>query len=501
MSTKMIYQPVFGRYVLLKRIAKGGMAEIFRAMSYGAEGFMKLVAIKRIRPELSRDFHFIDMFINEAKIVSNLSHPNIVQIFDFGRIEDALYHCMEYVHGKNLLDILRAMKERGPSAVIELACTILLEVLNGLEQAHRQKDALGKHLNIIHRDMSPANIIVSYDGEVKIADFGIAKAAQTTIQTMGGVVKGKYKYMSPEQARGETVDQRTDIFSVGICLYEMLTLKEMYGGTSGVQLLERVRLADYKPPRELNPAIPKDLDSILLKALAKDREKRFATADEWRDVLTEYLEEERLHLSRQWLAEFMNELFGKSIESERQQLAEEFKLADDLRPDAAPTEPKDAKFGDMLKTIQIKPDEDVTKSPVKVAQERTVRVSLEELEAIKKESSGPKPLPSMPSQVQTAEAEQTAADQAETDASLSPTESSGPKPAPQRSEAPTRGEIPSAKSVEETEILPPPTEQAAPAKKSSGAWRVILYITLFILYGGLVFLIYSYFNQLGWELF
>jgi serine/threonine protein kinase len=368
MPTQMIYQPVFGRYVLLKRIAKGGMAEIFRAMSYGAEGFMKLVAIKRIRPELSRDFHFIDMFINEAKIVSNLSHPNIVQIFDFGRIEDALYHCMEYVHGKNLLDILRAMKERGPSAVIELACTILLEVLNGLDQAHRQKDALGTPLNIIHRDMSPANIIVSYEGEVKIADFGIAKAAQTTIQTMGGVVKGKYKYMSPEQARGETVDQRTDVFSAGICLYEMLTLREMYGGTSGVQLLERVRQAEYKKPRELNPAIPAELDAILLKALARDRERRYATAGEWRDELAEYLEEHRLQLSRRWLAEFMTELFGASIESERRQMAEEFKLAEDLRPDAAPTEPGSVR------------------SPVKVASERTVRVSLEELEAIKKES-------------------------------------------------------------------------------------------------------------------
>jgi serine/threonine protein kinase len=494
MSTKMIYQPVFGRYVLLKRIAKGGMAEIFRAMSYGAEGFMKLVAIKRIRPELCRDYHFIDMFINEAKIVSNLSHPNIVQIFDFGRIEQALYHCMEYVHGKNLLDILRAMKERGPSAVIELGCTILLEVLNGLDQAHRQQDALGKPLNIIHRDMSPANIIVSYDGEVKIADFGIAKAAQTTIQTMGGIVKGKYKYMSPEQAQGETVDQRTDIFSAGICLYEMLTLREMYGGTSGVKLLERVRQCDYKMPRRINPAIPKELDAILLKALDKDRDKRFSTAAEFRDVLTEYLEEQRLQLSRQWLAEFMGELFKTSIDTERQQLAEEFKLAEDLRPDAAPTEPGQAK------------------SPVKVASERTVRVSLEELEAIKKESSGPKPLPGPPSQVETAEMEQTAADMADTDLTPAP-----PAPDQQpkeeevvplepqikepRSEAQTRGEIPSVKTADDTALLPPPNAQAEPAKKSSGTWRVILYIVLFLLYGGLIFLLYSFFTQSGVVLF
>ena len=493
MPTPMLYNPVFGRYVLLKRIAKGGMAEIYRAMSYGAEGFMKLVAIKRIRPELSRDFHFIDMFINEAKIVSNLSHPNIVQIFDFGRIEEALYHCMEYVHGKNLLDILRAMKERGPSAVIELACTILLEVLNGLDQAHRQQDALGKPLNIIHRDMSPANIIVSYEGEVKIADFGIAKAAQTTIQTMGGIVKGKYKYMSPEQAQGETVDQRTDIFSAGICLYEMLTLREMYGGTSGVKLLERVRQCDYKMPRRINPAIPKELDSILLKALDKDRDKRFQTADEFRDALTEYLDEHRLQLSRQWLAEFMGELFKASIETERQALAEEFKRAEERRPDAAPTEPGQAK------------------APVKVASERTVRVSIEELEAIAKESSGPKPAPS---QVETAESEQTAADMADTDLTPAP---KAPEQQPKeeeevvplepqvkepRSEAPTRGEIPSVKTADDTALLPPqPEKPKVPAKKQSKALRILLYILMFILYGGLIFLLYSYFTQMGLELF
>jgi serine/threonine protein kinase len=487
MPTKMIYQPVFGRYVLLKRIAKGGMAEIFRAMSYGAEGFMKLVAIKRIRPELCRDYHFIDMFINEAKIVSNLSHPNIVQIFDFGRIEQALYHCMEYVHGKNLLDILRAMKERGPSAVIELGCTILLEVLNGLDQAHRQQDALGKPLNIIHRDMSPANIIVSYDGEVKIADFGIAKAAQTTIQTMGGIVKGKYKYMSPEQAQGETVDQRTDIFSAGICLYEMLTLREMYGGTSGVKLLERVRQCDYKMPRRINPAIPKELDAILLKALDKDRDKRFSTAAEFRDVLTEYLEEQRLQLSRQWLAEFMGELFKTSIDTERQQLAEEFKLAEDLRPDAAPTEPGQAK------------------SPVKVASERTVRVSIEELEAIAKESSGPKPAPS---QIETA------ADMADTDLTPAP---SPPDQQPKeeevvplepqikepRTEAQTRGEIPSVKTADDTALIPPPPEKpkAPPKKKRSKALRVLMWIAVVILYGGLVFLVLSFMQQSGLELF
>jgi serine/threonine-protein kinase len=403
---------------------------------------------------------------------------------------------MEYVHGKNLLDILRAMKERGPSAVIELGCTILLEVLNGLDQAHRQQDALGKPLNIIHRDMSPANIIVSYDGEVKIADFGIAKAAQTTIQTMGGIVKGKYKYMSPEQAQGETVDQRTDIFSAGICLYEMLTLREMYGGTSGVKLLERVRQCDYKMPRRINPAIPKELDAILLKALDPDRDKRFSTAAEFRDVLTEYLEEQRLQLSRQWLAEFMGELFKTSIDTERQQLGEEFKLAEDLRPDAAPTEPGQAK------------------SPVKVASERTVRVSIEELEAIAKESSGPKPVPS---KVETAEMEQTAADMADTDLTPAPP---APLPAaekkeeeevvplePQvkepRTEAQTRGEIPSVKTADDTALLKPPPDKPKepPKKKPSKVLRVFLYILMFILYGGLIFLLYSYFTQMGLELF
>jgi serine/threonine protein kinase len=263
----------------------------------------------------------------------------------------------------------------------------------------------------------------------------------------------------------------------------------MYGGTSGVQLLERVRKGDYKMPRHLNPAIPRELDAILLKALAKDRDQRFQTASEFRDALAEYLEEHRLQLSRQWLAEFINELFSKSIQIERQQLAEEFKLAEDLRPDAAPTQPGPKK------------------TPMKVASERTVRVSLEELEAIKKESSGPKPIPS---QVQTEESKQTDADRVETDLTPAPPVPEPPSPEPSaqapeeppKSEAPTRGEIPSVKSLDETAILPPPREKPKrPEKKPGGALRVVLYIVMLLLYGGLVFLLYSYFDQLGWELF
>jgi hypothetical protein len=310
------------------------MAEIFRAMSFGAEGFKKLVAIKRILPELSKDHQFVDMFINEAKIVANLNHPNIVQTFDFGNIEGQLYHCMEYVHGKNLSDIICNMLGEDPATTVEPACYIMLEVLNGLEQAHRQSDSLGSFLNIIHRDISPSNILVSYDGEVKIADFGIAKAAQTTVNTVGGMVKGKYRYLSPEQGKGEPLDQRTDIFSLGICFYETLTLKEMYAEASGLLALEQVTTAKFKKPREVNPAIPEALEKILLKALARDREDRYASAGEFREALVGFMGEHKIHLSRNWLSKFMLDRFSRSLGAERAQLAQEDQLAEQLRPEA-----------------------------------------------------------------------------------------------------------------------------------------------------------------------
>ena len=325
----------FGRYVLLKRIAIGGMAEIFRAMAYGAEGFEKLVAIKRMLPHLSSDHQFVDMFVNEAKLAANLNHVNIVPIYDFGCIENMLFLSMEYVHGKDISEITRKIKSRRLRTPVELACHIFIDVLNGLHNAHNQRDRFGKPINIVHRDMSPPNIIVSYDGEVKIADFGIAKAARSKAQTSSGVLKGKYSYMSPEQARGKPLDHRTDIFSLGICFYEMLTLTEMFIGHSELEVLRKVREASFKPPTQLNPAIPKELEAILNRALKRNPEERYPSAADWRNELEGFLVSKNLRFSTSGLSGFMHDMFKEDIAQEEAHLTKEAELAEKLRPEAS----------------------------------------------------------------------------------------------------------------------------------------------------------------------
>jgi serine/threonine protein kinase len=344
--------------VLLKRIAIGGMAEIFRAMAYGAEGFEKLVAIKRMLPHLSSDHQFVDMFVNEAKLAANLNHVNIVPIYDFGCIENMLFLSMEYVHGKDISEITRKIKSRRLRTPVELACHIFIEVLNGLHNAHNQRDRFGKPLNIVHRDMSPPNIIVSYDGEVKIADFGIAKAARSKAQTSSGVLKGKYSYMSPEQARGKPLDHRTDIFSLGICFYEMLTLSEMFIGHSELEVLRKVREASFKPPTQLNPAVPKELEAIVLRALKKDPEDRYPSAADWRNELEGFLVSKNLRFSTSGLSGFMHDMFKEDITKEERDLSQEAKLAEKLRPEARHIAKMEASAAGELDTLVLGKDEE-----------------------------------------------------------------------------------------------------------------------------------------------
>ncbi len=331
----MVFMPeTFGKYVLLKRIAVGGMAEVFRAKAFGAEGFEKLVAIKRMLPHLSSDEQFVGMFINEAKITASLNHVNIAQIYDFGCIEKLYFLSMEFVFGKDLADLIRMLRNHGLAAPVEFACHVMIETLNGLDYAHRKVDSFGEPLNLIHRDTSPHNLIISYEGEVKIVDFGIAKAKSTTIHTTGGVLKGKYSYMSPEQAHGISLDHRTDIFSLGICFYELLTLTKMFQGSSDLSVLEKVRETEFIPPRELNDSIPEELDDLLIKALEKNPEDRWSSAAEWRDELESFMFRSNLHYSTSWLAGFMSEIFREQIEQEASDLAEEAEVAEKLRTNA-----------------------------------------------------------------------------------------------------------------------------------------------------------------------
>lgn len=276
-----------GKYVLDELVAVGGMAEIYRARTASALGGVeKQLAVKRLHPQYCTDRDFVEMLVEEARIAMQLNHKNIGQVFDLERDGESFFLAMEYVHGRDLFRVIRRFIERGQLMPLECACYIATEICSGLSYAHRRLDADGEPLNIIHRDISPQNVLVSFEGEIKIVDFGIAKAARRASFTQSGVIKGKFYYMAPEQARGDRIDQRADIFSVGAILYEMATGRMLYEGEDDARLVYRARRADYQPPSFYSPDIPGQLEQIILKALARDLHQRFATARDMQLALT-----------------------------------------------------------------------------------------------------------------------------------------------------------------------------------------------------------------------
>ncbi|HLE21678.1 MAG TPA: serine/threonine-protein kinase [Vicinamibacteria bacterium] len=279
----------YGQYLLLDRIATGGMAEVFRAKRRGVEGFEKTVAVKRILPHLSDNKEFVEMFINEAKMVAGLSHPNIVQIFDLGKIENTYYIAMEYIEGMDLRAILARLRGKETILNVDLSALIATRVASALEYAHRHRDASGKPLQIVHRDVSPPNILISREGEVKLVDFGIAKAAIKAHSTDSGSLRGKLLYMSPEQAWGRSLDKRSDIFSLGVVLFEILAGRSLFMSTSEMSILERVREAHFLTPSSFNPAIPIELEAVVAKSLKKEPDDRYQDASEMLRDLDAYL--------------------------------------------------------------------------------------------------------------------------------------------------------------------------------------------------------------------
>jgi serine/threonine protein kinase len=270
----------YGPYQLLERVAVGGMAEVFRAKRTGVEGFEKVVAVKRILSHLSDNKEFVDMFISEAKMVAGLAHPNIAQIFDLGRHDKNYWIAMEYVHGRDLRTIIRRARERGLKIPLDISTFIVSKVCAALEYAHRKKDDKGQPMLIVHRDISPQNILISFEGDVKLTDFGIAKAASKASTTDKGALRGKLLYMSPEQAWGKPMDKRSDVFSLGIVFYEMLTEQKPFLGTSETSILETVRECRVPPPTTINDKIPEKLEKVVMKALERDPEVRYQDAGE-----------------------------------------------------------------------------------------------------------------------------------------------------------------------------------------------------------------------------
>jgi len=304
-----------GNYVLLERVGMGGMAEVFRAASRGVEGFERPVAIKRILPNLAADEDFVKMFVDEAKIAVQLQHPNIVEIFDLARADDDLFIAMEYVHGKDLraiLDKVQGPDGRSGRLPVELSVHVTARVCDALHHAHFAHGPSGQPLGIIHRDVSPQNVIVSYDGEVKVTDFGLAKAAGRAVQTQAGVVKGKLAYMSPEQLRGQQIDQRSDVYGVGILLWEMLTGVRLFLGKNDQETLRRVYHAQVPPPRSVRADIHPELEGIVMRALAKEIVDRYATAEEMQEDLTAFLYGVGPSMSTAGVSAYMRRLYPQA---------------------------------------------------------------------------------------------------------------------------------------------------------------------------------------------
>jgi len=302
-----------GKYELLKSLALGGMAEIFLARQTGMEGFEKVVVIKKILPHLGTQDRFVQMFLDEARLAARFNHPNIVQIYDLGHEGDAFYIAMEYIHGMDLKSVVRRCAKLKRRIPIEHIVKIFSGVLDGLNYAHTQPDLDGKTGGVVHRDVSPHNVIVSFQGGVKLVDFGIAKARSQISTTIPGRVKGKHAYMSPEQCQGQELDGRSDIFSAGTVMYELATWTRLFKRKTDLETLKAINAGEIRPPRELVPEMDEDLEAIILKALARDKQQRYQTAQEMQLALEDYLLNKGLKSNPVLISQFLSELFADKL--------------------------------------------------------------------------------------------------------------------------------------------------------------------------------------------
>ena len=319
----------YGPYLLLERVSVGGMAEVYKAKEYGVEGFERTVAVKRILPHVAEDDEFIAMFKDEAKIAVQLSHGNIAQIYNLGNEQESFYIALEYIAGRDLRAIFQKGQQAGKPMPVPQVCYVIMKICEGLDYAHNKKDKYQRPLNIIHRDVSPPNILVSFEGEVKLIDFGVAKAAGRASRTQAGILKGKFGYMSPEQVRGMPLDRRSDVFSVGVVLFETLTGTRLFQAETDFATLEKVRAVDVPRPTSLNPDIPKPLENIIYKALAREPEQRYQSSIELHDELQAFMFAQGMFYSRKDLAGWMRTQYAREIELEK----EKDKAQASLRPE------------------------------------------------------------------------------------------------------------------------------------------------------------------------
>lgn len=360
---------LFGKYCLLERVSVGGMAEIFRAKPFNAPESQKHLALKRILPHLAEDDEFVQMFIDEAKLTVQLIHPNIVRTYELGRFHTSPYILMEFISGQDILELQRKLREERRIMSVAMCCYIAKEIAAGLDYVHAKTDENGDPLNIIHRDISPQNVLVTYGGKVKIIDFGIAKGTFQETRTQVGVLKGKFGYMSPEQVRGDHIDHRSDLFSVGILLWEMLTNRRLFRGDNEFETLQMVRNPDIAPPSHKNGQIPPEVDRIVARALATDANERFQSGNELAAALDRFLASLNPPYGAENLSEWMAGMFSEPLESERQkrQFFRQIRTPDDVRrlakaadtEDTQPDEDAPTSEHKALWAADISPEDDV----------------------------------------------------------------------------------------------------------------------------------------------
>ena len=312
-------QPVtperFGRYVLLDRIGEGGMAEVFRAIMPGAEGFKRTLVVKRIHSQHGQSARFVDMFVHEARIGAMLNHPNIVQVYDFGNVDGHFFLAMEYLCGRDVLAIIRRLRDMKRPFPISIAAHVAHEVAGCLGYAHALASPEGRSLDIVHRDVSPSNVMCLREGGVKLLDFGIAKAIgeEASEDTGQGNFKGKLPYMAPERMRDEPIDGRSDLYSLGVVLWEMLTRRRLFRGDSEVETFKNILEMPVQPPSSQRPDVPASLDAIVMRALDRDPNKRYASGQAMADDLEEVLRETKFQ--SRMLPKLLVDLFGSGLRS------------------------------------------------------------------------------------------------------------------------------------------------------------------------------------------
>ncbi len=305
----------YGKYFLLKKLAAGGMGEIFLAKQQGPAGFEKILVVKKVLPHLTENKEFVELFLSEARLAARMNHRNVVQLFELGEHQGSYFIAMEYVSGRTLRDLIDAAARKREKVPAEVCRTVAEQICDGASYAHNLTDVTGRSLNIIHRDLNPQNVLLSYTGDVKIIDFGIAKSEMSTVKTEAGMIKGKFVYMSPEQSLAKKLDKRSDIFAIGITLYEMLTGLNPFHKTNIVLTLEAVQRYDPPPPSEYDASYA-PFDPIIAKALAKDRDRRYSDAAEMLDDLRRIV----VPRSPERLGQLMGRLFRQQLEEEQRLL-------------------------------------------------------------------------------------------------------------------------------------------------------------------------------------